>query len=91
MSTLVSTLRLQDAWRECERNAYHLQRALGQLQPLLPLSGAQFQGLTDDPEKHAALVNIATEAARTMVGMLAAVEKKLRTEHPAVQLEGSVP
>lgn len=167
MSTLVSTLRLQDAWRECERNAYHLQRALGQLQPLLPLGGAQFQGLTDaqiqtldqfilrftklqdamgshlypsildylqepleerpmldklnrleklgylhdaemwgsvrsirnkfahdypdDPEKNAALVNIATEAARTMVGMLAAVEKKLRTEHPALQLEGSVP
>jgi hypothetical protein len=43
-----------------------------------------------DPEKNAALINIAIEAAHTMVGMLAAIEKKLRHEHPAVQLYGSV-
>jgi hypothetical protein len=167
MSEHVSTLRLQDAWRECERNAYHLQRALGQLQSLLPLTGAQFLSLTDaqiqtldqfilrftklqdamgshlypsildylqepleerpmldklnrleklgylhnaemwssvrsirnkfahdypdDPEKNAALVNIAIEAAHSMVDLLAAIAKKLRQEHPALQLEGSAP
>jgi hypothetical protein len=47
MSKHVATLRLQDAWRECERNAYHLQKALSQLGPLLPLSGPQFQALSD--------------------------------------------
>jgi hypothetical protein len=167
MSNPVSTLRLQDAWRECERNAYHLQRALGQLQSILPLTAEQFLSLTDaqiqtldqfilrftklqdamgshlypsildylqepleerpmldklnrleklgylhnaemwgsvrsirnkfahdypdDPEKNAALINIAIEAAHSMVGMLAAIEKKLRQEHPVVQLVGSVP
>ncbi len=43
----VATLRLQDAWRECERHAYHLGKALEQLQPLLPMGGVQFQALTD--------------------------------------------
>ncbi len=47
MNIPMANLRLQDAWRECERNAYHLQRALSQLLPLLPLSGEQFQTLTD--------------------------------------------
>jgi hypothetical protein len=45
----------------------------------------------DDPEKNAALINIAIEAAHSMVCMLAAIAKKLRQEHPALQLEGSVP
>ena len=166
MSDTVSTLRLQEAWRECERNAYHLQRALGQLRPLLPLTGEQFQTLTDsqiqtldqfilrfaklqdamgshlypsvleylqepfeerpmldklnrleklgyidyaeawgdmrnirnkfahdypdDPEKNAALVNLATEAAQAMVVALAVVETKLRLEHPALKLVGSI-
>ena len=151
MNDAVASLRLQDAWRECERNAYHLQRALAQLRSLLPLTGTQFQTLTDaqiqsldqfilrfaklqeamgshlypsilgylqepyeerpmldklnrleklgylqsaetwgnirsirnkfahdypdDPEKNAALVNLATEAAQAMVGALAAIEK----------------
>jgi hypothetical protein len=166
MNSPVASLRLQDAWRECERNAYHLQRALGQLRHLLPLTGLQFQTLTDaqiqtldqfilrftklqdsmgshlfpsileylqepfeerpmldklnrleklgyienaetwgnvrnirnkfahdypdDPEKNAALVNIATEAAQTMVGALAAIEKRLRQDHPGLTLVGSV-
>ena len=47
MTSPISTLRLQDAWRECERNAYHLQRALSLLQPVLPITGEQFQRLTD--------------------------------------------
>ena len=167
MSEHISALRLQDAWRECERNAYHLQRALGQLQPLLPLTGARFLSLTDaqiqtldqfilrftklqdamgsrlylsildylqepleerpmldklnrleklgylpnaemwgsvrsirnkfahdypdDPEKNSALINIAIEAAHSMVDLLAAIKKKLRQEHPALQIEGSAP
>ena len=38
MSNPVSTLRLQDALRECERNAYHLSRALNMLNPILPMT-----------------------------------------------------
>jgi len=167
MTSPISTLRLQDAWRECERNAYHLRRALNLLQPLLPIAGEQFQRLSDvqiqtldqfilrftklqdalgghlypaildylqepfeerpmldklnrleklgylqnaeawgsirsirnkfahdypdDPEKNAALINIATEAAQSMVGVLAGIEKKLRQEHPALNLVGTVP
>jgi hypothetical protein len=162
MSKHVATLRLQAAWRECERNAYHLQKALSQLGPLLPLSGPQFQALSDahiqvldqfilrfsklqdamgnhlypaileylqepfedrpmldklnrleklgylldaekwssvrsirnkfahdypdDAGKNAALINIATEAARTMVDALVTVENKLRHEHAELQL-----
>ncbi len=160
MSDPVPVLRLQDAWRECERNAYHLERALGQLQPLLPLTAEQFLGLTDeniqtldqfilrftklqdamgsrlypsildylqeplqerpmldklnrleklgylhnaemwgevrsirnkfahdypdDPEKNAALINIAVTTAHSMVAMLAAIVHKLRHEHPGL-------
>ena len=167
MSSPVATLRLQDAWRECERNAYHLQRALGQLRPVLPLSGGQFQALTDaqiqtldqfilrftklqdamgghlfpaildylqepfeerpmldklnrleklgyipsaetwgnarsirnkfahdypdDPEKNAALVNLAIETAQDLMSALSDIEKRLRREHPALILVGSVP
>jgi len=167
MTTPLSIWRLQDAWRECERHAYHLQRALGQLQSSLPLTGAQFLSLSDaqiqsldqfilrfaklqdgmgshlypaildylqepledrpmldklnrleklgylhnaemwgsvrsirnkfahdypdDPEKNAALVNIATEAAHSMVDLLAAIANKLQQEHPALALEGSSP
>jgi hypothetical protein len=36
-----------------------------------------------------AVINIAIESAHSMVGMLAAIEKKLQQEHPAVQLVGS--
>jgi hypothetical protein len=47
MSDAVSALRLQDAWRECERHAHHLCRALGLLKPLLPLTGEKFESLSD--------------------------------------------
>ena len=48
MSSPVSKLRLQDALRECERNAYHLSRALNLLKPVLPMTGEQFASLTDE-------------------------------------------
>lgn len=48
MNNPVVTLRLQDAWRECARNAYHLLRAYKLLQPILPMTGAQFDRLTDE-------------------------------------------
>jgi hypothetical protein len=47
MSDNISTLRLQDAWRECERNIYHLCRALTSLNPILPMTGDRFEYLTD--------------------------------------------
>lgn len=48
MTNPVSKLRLQDALRECERHAYHLNRALNLLKPLLPMTGEQFRCLTDE-------------------------------------------
>src|SRR5665647_1828178 len=48
MSDSVLKLQLQDAWRECERNAYHLRRAIDLLSPILPMTGEQFEHLTDE-------------------------------------------
>ena len=162
MSNPISSLRLQDAWRECERNVYHLRRALDLLSPILPMTGERFEHLTDaqvqtldqfilrftklqdamggriypaileylqeqyeerpmldklnrleklgylqsaetwqnirnirnkfthdypdDWEKNAALINVACEAAANMYGMLAAIEKKLKLDHPTFDL-----
>ena len=47
MTAQVSTLRLQDAWRECERNIYHLCRALQSLSAILPMTAERFERLTD--------------------------------------------
>ncbi|MFA7238615.1 MAG: hypothetical protein WC091_00775 [Sulfuricellaceae bacterium] len=47
MSNDVSSLRLQDAWRECERNVYHLCRALTSLDSILPMTGKRLEYLTD--------------------------------------------
>ena len=47
MNDTISSLRLQDAWRECERNVYHLLRALDLLSPILPMTGERFEHLTD--------------------------------------------
>jgi hypothetical protein len=164
--TSIATLRLQDAWRECERNAYHLQRAMQQLQPLLPLDGVHFQTLTDDqiqtldqfilrftklqdamgshlfsailgflqepyeerpmldklhrleklgylqdalawsdvrtirnkfahdypddPDKNAALINIAIQTAQNLLNELCSIEKQLRRAHPVLALVGHV-
>lgn len=38
----------------------------------------------DDSEKNAALVNIATDAAQSMISMLTAIEEKLGQEHPVL-------
>ena len=47
MSNDVSSLRLQDAWRECERNIYHLSCALTSLGSILPMTGERLEYLTD--------------------------------------------
>lgn len=47
MSNDVSLLRLQDTWRECERNVYHLCRALTSLGSILPMTGERLEYLTD--------------------------------------------
>ena len=47
MTNEVSTLRLQDAWRECERNIYHLCRALQSLSAILPMTAERFERLSD--------------------------------------------
>jgi hypothetical protein len=47
MSSNVSTLRLQDAWRGCGRNIYYLCCALTSLTPVLPMTGKRFEHLTD--------------------------------------------
>ncbi len=47
MNNAITLLRLQDAWRECERNIYHLCGALTALAPVLPMTGELFEHLTD--------------------------------------------
>lgn len=47
MSNDVLSLRLQDAWRECERNVYHLCCALTSLGSILPMTGERLEYLTD--------------------------------------------
>jgi len=48
MSDCVSTFRLQDAWRECQRHAYHLRRAFHLPGAILPMTGSRFEHLTDE-------------------------------------------
>lgn len=48
MSDAVELLRLKDAWRECERNAYYLCQALVLLNPIMPLTAERFDQLTDE-------------------------------------------
>jgi len=48
VSNDIELLRLQDAWRECERNVYHLCRALASLDPIMPMTGVVFENLTDE-------------------------------------------
>ena len=47
MNDDISLLRLQGAWRECERNIYHLCCALTLLDAILPMTGDGYQHLTD--------------------------------------------
>lgn len=44
----------------------------------------------DDWERNAALINVACEAAANMYYMLAEIEKKLKIEHPALELDKSL-
>ena len=48
MTQQVALLRLQDAWRECERNDYHLRHALRSLTATMPMTAEKFQHLNDD-------------------------------------------
>lgn len=48
MSNDIPVLRLQDAWRECERHIYYLCRALAQLDPIMPMTGEIFGHLSDE-------------------------------------------
>lgn len=167
MSAAISSLRLKDAWRECERNVYHLYRAVDSLNPILPMTGARFEHLSDaqvqtldqfvlrftklqdamgarlfpaildylqepyedrplldklnrleklgylqsaetwqdirnirnkfahdypdDGERNASLINVACDAAVAMYDMLAAIETKLKLDHPVVVLGKSLP
>lgn len=167
MSDNVSLLRLQDAWRECERNVYHLCRAITSLNNILPMTGERFEHLSDaqvqsvdqfilrftklqdamgsrlfpailqylqeqyeerpmldklnrleklgviqsaeawqsirntrnkfthdypdDWERNAALINLACEAAADMYGMLSGIERKLKIEHPDLELGKTLP
>ncbi len=47
MNDDISILRLQDAWRECERHIYYLSTALTSLDPILPMTAKRFEHLTD--------------------------------------------
>jgi len=48
MNDAVELLRLKDAWRECERNAYYLCQALVLLDLIMPLTSERFEQLTDE-------------------------------------------
>lgn len=48
MTNETALLRLKDAWRECERNLYHMSRALISLDSIMPMSGDDFEKLTDE-------------------------------------------
>ena len=48
MSDDIPLLRLQDAWRECERHVYHLFHALSSIRAFWPLTGESYANLTDE-------------------------------------------
>lgn len=48
MNDEVSIFRLQDAWRECERNVYYLCQAMVLLEPIMPMTGDIYANLNDD-------------------------------------------
>lgn len=48
MNHEVPIFRLQDAWRECERNVYYLCQALALLNPIMPMTGEIYADLNDD-------------------------------------------
>jgi hypothetical protein len=48
MSIDVPLIKLQDAWRECERHVYHLIHALSSISAFSPLTGESIDLLTDE-------------------------------------------
>lgn len=48
MSIDVPLIKLQDAWRECERHVYHLLHALSSISAFRPLTGESIDLLTDE-------------------------------------------
>jgi hypothetical protein len=48
MSDDIRSLRLQDAWRECERHIYHLFHAMSSIRTFWPLTGATYANLSDE-------------------------------------------
>jgi hypothetical protein len=48
MSIDVPLLKLQDAWRECERHIYHLGHALSSISAFSPLTSESMDLLTDE-------------------------------------------
>lgn len=48
MSDGIPLLRLQNAWRECERHVYHLFHALSSIRGFWPLTGASYANLSDE-------------------------------------------
>ena len=48
MSDGIPLLRLQDAWRECERHVYHLFHAMASIHAFWPLTGTSYANLSDE-------------------------------------------
>ena len=48
MNIDIPLLKLQDAWRECERHIYHLGHALSAIRTFSPLTGVAMDLLTDE-------------------------------------------
>lgn len=48
MNSTSAELRLQDAWRECERHVHHLFYAMAALKPLWPFTADKYGALTDE-------------------------------------------
>lgn len=42
------TLRLRDAWQQCERHVHHLRHALGAIGPLLPMTADSLRAMDDE-------------------------------------------
>lgn len=167
MNDIVALLRLQEAWRECERHVYHMFHAMTSIHSFWPVTGelyanfadAQVQDIDqfilrftklqdtmgnrlfpailrylsepiedrsmldklnrleklgfissvnnwqiirnirnkfahdypDDPDKNAAQLNFALEAAISLYVMLAAINIKLTADYPLLELDKSLP
>ena len=48
MNDDIPLLRLQEAWRECERHVYHLFHAMSSIRTFWPLTGETYANLSDE-------------------------------------------